>query len=157
MVALPAQPATLSGPTGPLFYENLTINLNSSNGWPYFTPANFTIPTGLTVFTIIDNDMPMEWSACLCEVHGTVRGIETINGTNVSGVSASNVAHSFVVPNLGIAVYSPGQSVVRFTVDITNPGTFIWLCTAPCGAGSDPYSTPPMGTPGYMTGTMTVR
>lgn len=157
VVAVPVNTGTPSGnPSLPTYYENLTVSINPLNGWPQYSPANFTVPTGRVVFTITDQDMPMNWTSCPCLVRGTVRNVEAINGTNVSGVSSINVAHSFVVPDLGITVYSPGQSVVRFTVNIVNPGTFVWICTAPCGAGANPYSTPPMGTAGYMAGTMTV-
>ncbi|HLY76400.1 MAG TPA: hypothetical protein VKT21_00775 [Thermoplasmata archaeon] len=137
-------------------YENLTISLNPVNGWPQYSPANFTVPTGLVIFTITDQDMPMNWSACGCVVTGTQNSLELINGTPVHVVSPNNVAHTFNVPNLGLSVYTPGQATVRFTVDLLNPGSFVWFCTAPCGAGANAYNTPPMGTPGYMTGTMTI-
>jgi len=45
---------------------------------------------------------------------------------------------------------------VQFTALLLNPGTFLWFCMAPCGTGSDPYDSPPMGVAGYMTGTMTI-
>ncbi|EQD42379.1 hypothetical protein B1B_14079, partial [mine drainage metagenome] len=108
------------------------------------------------VFTITDRDAPMNWSGCPCSVGGTLGGIEYINGTSVGRVPSSNVAHTFNIPDLGVQVLSPGQSVVQFTVDFTHAGTFAWMCMAPCGAGADPYTSPPMGTPGYMTGTLTV-
>ncbi len=98
----------------------------------------------------------MSWSGCPCSVGGTVDGLELINGTPVGIVPPDNVAHSFNVPELGIQIMSPGQSVVQFTVDIERTGQFIWFCIVPCGTGADPYDTPPMGVPGWMTGTMTV-
>jgi uncharacterized membrane protein YphA (DoxX/SURF4 family) len=156
ILALP--PSASSGPGAQsYYYENLSINLNPSNGWPQYSPANFTVPTGTVVFTITDNDSPTNWSQCPCVVSGTVGDNELINGTPAHIVSQSNVAHTFNIPSLGLSTYSPGLSVVRFTVYLTNPGTFQWFCMAPCGAGSNPYQTPPMGTPGYMTGTMTIR
>jgi uncharacterized membrane protein YphA (DoxX/SURF4 family) len=153
-----ATPASSSGPGAPstVAYENLTINLNLTNGWPQYTPANFTVPTGRVVFTITDNDSAVSWSQCPCVVSGTDGSVERVNGSVEHVVPSSNVAHTFNIPNLGLAVYSPGQSVVQFTVDLVNPGTFTWFCTMPCGAGVNPYTTPPMGTPGFMTGTLTV-
>lgn len=154
-----AIPSTSSpSPTGPtvVAYENLTVTLNSSNGWPQYSPANFTVPTGRVIFTITDNDSPMAWSGCPCVVDGTPGGIEEVNGTPMHVVPSSNVAHSFNVPQLGLSIYSPGQSVVRFTADLLTPGSFTWFCIAPCGAGGNPFQSPPMGTPGFMTGTMTV-
>lgn len=156
VLALP--PASSPGNASPLptSYENLTVNLNPVNGWPQFSPANFTGAPGRVIFTITDNDMPMNWSGCPCVVTGTNGSVEEINGSPTHIVSSDNVAHTFNVPRLGLSIYSPGDSVVRFTAVLLNPGTFQWFCVAPCGAGSDPYSTPPMGVAGYMSGTMTI-
>ena len=137
-------------------YVNLTININASNGWPQYSPANFSVPAGQDIFTIVDNDQPMNWTGCPCPVRGTVGNVEEINGTPVKVVPSANVAHGFAVPALGLSVWSPGGSTVQFTADLLNPGNFSWMCEVPCGAGANPYATPPMGTPGYMMGTMTV-
>jgi len=156
MVSLPASGGSSGIPGGPTTYENLTVTLNATNGWPQYSPANFTVHTGRVVFTIHDYDSPTSWPQCDCVVSGTEGGVEYINGTAVHTVPTSNVAHTFSVPDLGIAVFSPGNDSTRFTVDLINPGQFLWFCFAPCGAGSNPYSTPPMGVAGYMTGTMTI-
>jgi hypothetical protein len=156
IVAFPLQPAS-SGPplvTGPAQYVNLSVNI-APNGWPQYSPANFTIHTGEVVFTIVDNDSPMNWSGCPCAVLGTVGGVEFVNGTPVHIVSG-NVAHSFNVPDLNLAIYSPGAATTQFTVDISRTGEFVWFCVVPCGVGADPYNTPPMNVLGYMTGTITV-
>ena len=155
IVALPPTPAPGVGATT-VSYENLTVSVNPANGWPQYSPANFSVHTGLVVFTIIDRDAPMNWSPCGCVVTGTPGSTELINGTPFHVVPSDNVAHSFNVPNLGLSVYIPGLSVVKFTVDLLNPGTFEWFCTVPCGTGVNAYTTPPMGVAGYMTGLMTV-
>jgi hypothetical protein len=157
VVALPATPATSgSPPIGPVTYVNLSVNINPTNGWPQYSPANFTVPTGRVVFTIVDNDSPMAWNECPCPVDGTVGGVEMINGTAVGRVSGANVAHTLNIPVLGLQVLSPGQSTVQFAIDLVHSGEYIWYCFAPCGTGTDPYNTPPMDVPGFMTGTMTV-
>ena len=79
-----------------------------------------------------------------------------VNGSRMTNVSSDNVAHSFNVPAWHLAVYSPGLSVVTFKVDVINPGSFIWVCVVPCGQGTNAYTTPPMGSPGWMTGLITV-
>ena len=158
IVAFPIQPAA-SGPplvTGPPEYVNLSITIDPNNGWPQYSPANFTIAPGEVIFTIVDNDSPMYWPVCPCSVSGTVGGVELVNGTPIHVVSPDNVAHSFNIPALNLAVYSPGQNTTQFTVDITRSGEFVWLCVVPCGTGADPYTTPPMGVPGFMTGTISV-
>lgn len=156
IVAFPLQPES-SGPplvSGPVQYVNMSIDI-ASNGWPQFTPSNFSIHTGAVVFKIVDNDLLFNWSGCPCTVLGTVGGVELVNGTPVH-IASGNVAHSFNVPGLNLAVYTPGQSITQFTVDITRSGEFVWFCVVPCGTGADPYSTPPMNVLGFMTGTITV-
>lgn len=148
-----AQPAapTSSGPA----HMYLTIQINPADGMPQYSPANFTVPQGTVIFTIADFDDVVNWSACTCTVGGTVGGTELINGTSVSQVPTSNAAHTFTVPALGVNVVSPGGgSTVTFTLDLTQAGAFVWICNAPCG--SDGYQGTPMGTAGYMSGTMTV-
>lgn len=157
IVAFPLQPES-SGPpllTGPVTYVNLSVSV-APNGWPQYSPANFTIHTGQVVFTLVDNDSAMTWSGCPCPVQGTVGGVELINGTPVHLVAPQNVAHSFSVPALNIAVYSPGVAITQFTIDITRTGEFVWICVVPCGVGADPYTTAPMGVSGFMAGTITV-
>ena len=139
--------------TGPA-HMYLTIQINPATGWPQYSPANFTVPTGVVVFTIIDYDSPMQWTGCRCNVTGTAGGTETVNGTAVSAVSNTNVAHTFAIPSLHLNVLSPGMSTVTFTVDLTQAGTFTWYCESPCGTNG--YTGGAMSTPGYMTGTMTV-
>lgn len=156
VLAIPAAPPASAAPSGPVTYLNLTVYIDPSNGFPEYSPANFSAPMGRTVFTIVDNDSPMSWTGCPCPVTGTVGGIELINGTPFGRVPATNVAHTFNIPVLGLQVLSPGLSVVQFSVDLTSKGVFFWYCFAPCGTGANPYNTPPMGTPGYMTGALTV-
>lgn len=157
VVTLPVSPSTGSGAAnGPVHYVNLTIVLNGTNGWPQYVPANFTVPVGIALFTITDQDAPVNWSACDCVVRGTIGGTELFNNTTVRTVPSTNVAHTFTVPPLGLNVLSPGNATIQFRVNLQGPGSFTWFCLAPCGAGSDPYGTAPMGVPGYMSGTMTV-
>ncbi|HXQ49256.1 MAG TPA: hypothetical protein VN842_05745, partial [Thermoplasmata archaeon] len=157
VIAIPAAPPPQPAlPTGPIAYVNLSININPVNGWPQYSPANFSVPAGLVEFTIVDNDSPVSWSGCPCPVGGTIGGVEYINGTPVGRVPATNVAHTFNIPALGLQALTPGQSTVQFTIDVLHTGQYTWYCFAPCGTGANPYNTPPMGTTGYMTGTMTV-
>jgi uncharacterized membrane protein YphA (DoxX/SURF4 family) len=149
-------PPAGSPPAGPVYFVNLSIGVNPVNGWPQYTPANFSVPTGRVTFTITDHDAPMTWTGCPCPVSGTLGGVETINGTTTGIVPAANVAHSFNIPVGGVQVFSPGLSVVKFTVDFTRTGTLLWYCFVPCGVGADPYTSPPMGVAGYMTGTISV-
>ncbi len=145
----PPSPAS-SGPA----HMYLTVQVNPVNGQPQYSPANFTVPHGVVLFTILDFDAPVAWSGCPCNVTGTVGGTESVNGTPMSDVPSTNIAHTFTIPDLNLNVVSPGMSTVTFTVDLASPGVYTWVCVDPCG--SDGYSGAPMGVPGYMSGTMTV-
>ncbi|HEV2165624.1 MAG TPA: hypothetical protein VGS23_01395 [Thermoplasmata archaeon] len=157
VLAVPSSPAESAPSTSTsVHYVNLSVNLNATTGWPQFSPANFSVPAGPVEFTIVDNDSMMSWAGCPCPVRGTVGGTELVNGTPMRMVPGTNVAHTFNIPNLDLQILSPGQSVVQFEIVVSGPGNYTWFCIAPCGAGPDPYTTPPMNAPGYMTGTMTV-
>ena len=149
---------TTSGASPPSFavsYLNLSIDINATTGWPQYTPANFSVPSGEVFVSITDNDVPASWSGCLCNVTGTQGNVESINGSApVSLVDGQVVAHTFTVPSLGINVLSPAQSTVTFTLWLNQTGAFTWQCDDPCGA--DGYTGAPMGLPGYMSGTFTV-
>lgn len=135
-------------------YLNLTIEINNITGAPEYAPANFSLPLGHDVITIVDQDQPFNWTACLCQVTGTEGGLEWVNGTPFGWVDPANVAHTFSIPALGLNVLSPGGSTVSFALDLTTIGEYTWMCLDPCG--SNGYTGFPMGVPGYMTGTMSV-
>ncbi len=141
-----------SSPPAPA-HMYLTVQINPVTGTPQYSPANFTVPAGEVIFTIIDYDSPMAWSACPCNVSGTVGGTETVNGTSLTAVPNTNAAHTFTITSLNVNVVSPGSSTTTFTLQLS-PGTYHWVCLAPCGANG--YSGAPMGVPGWMAGTMTV-
>ncbi len=147
-------PAT-SATTTSVSYLNLTIAINATTGMPQYLPANFSVPRGEVKVTLTDEDLVANWSTCPCQVTGTVGNTESINGSApVSAVNPMDVAHTFSVPQLGINVYSPGQSTITFTLSLDRTGQFSWFCEDPCGA--DGLTGAPMGLPGYMSGTMTV-
>ncbi len=136
-------------------YLNLTIQINQTTGWPQYSPANFSVPSGEVHVKIVDQDIPASWPGCACNVTGTQGNVESINGSApVSQVSWTAVAHTFTVARLGINVLSPAQSTVTFTIWLNQTGSYAWQCVDPCGA--DGFTGAPMGVPGFMAGTMTV-
>lgn len=151
--AAPPGPGTGSGGLATSFL-NLTISVNATTGWPQYVPANFSVPRGMVEVTIVDRDLPMARPGCSCSVAGTTGGVERVNGSAVGTVSDTNVAHTFTIGALGLNVLVPGASSVSFSFEVPRAGTHEWNCLAPCGAGTDPYGAPPMGVPGYMTGTL---
>ncbi len=143
----PSTPATI------VSYVNLTVVINATNGAPQYVPANFSVPAGRVAITIADQDDAVSWAQCGCNVSGTVGGVEWLNGTPYHVMPTSNVAHTFTIGALGLNVLSPGGQTVFFEADFP-AGTYTWTCLAPCG--SDGYTGFPMGTPGWMEGTITV-
>ena len=142
---------TYSAAYGGSGFPQYVINSTSGSG----SGTNFTLPEGTVIVTITDHDAVTRYNQCVCNVQGTVGGTETLNGTPISYVSPSNVANTFDVPQLGINVLAPGQSVVSFVLDLHQVGSFRWECLAPCGSGPQGFGFP-MFTPGFMEGTMTV-
>ncbi len=136
-------------------YLNLTVRVNPTNGFPAYSPANFSVPKGEVRVKIVDTDATASFPGCDCNVTGTQGNVESVNGSApTSQIGWGNVAHTFSIPTLGVNVLSPGESTVTFTLWLNQTGAFVWLCDAPCGTNG--FEGAPMGVPGYMTGTMTV-
>ena len=155
-------PAAPAAPVHQAYQIYLTINANPANGWPQYTPANFSVPSGTLVEFVITNydngSSPV--AAQYAQVNGTVGNTMTLNGTQtVHSVNPNVVAHTFTfmsgayagfnVPIPVAAGAGGSPTVVTFQAYFNQTGTFTWNCMAPCGSG-------PMSTPGFMTGTLTV-
>jgi hypothetical protein len=145
-------------------------------------PANSTITVVINNYdsaTSLINDY-------FRQVHGTVGGIMLVNNKPMTEVSADAPGHTFTlqsppnspyplfvsVPLLGVANNAPTPVVINgnnypkpntisFQFHTGPPGSYIWHCYDPCGdtvySRSAPYGfSGPMGTTGYMAGTLTV-
>lgn len=114
-------------------------------------------------------------------VVGTVGGTETVNGRAVRSIPVNDVAHTLTLraiagnapsiylniplpavsssaPNtlhIGSGVY-PKPNVVVFTFITKGKGVYQWNCEYPCGDSVVGFGGP-MGTYGYMSGTLTVE
>ncbi len=157
--------APSSGAPATVDYLYLTIAFNPVNGMDEYFPANFTVPSNtLVVITITNYDNGTNLIAPqYSQVAGTVGGSATIwkDGSSTpqtySSVAVTDVAHTFTINQGGLHLNVPVPpagptglpTTVRFSAEFTTPGSFTWMCMAPC----DPNS---MATPGYMTGTLTV-
>jgi len=51
---------------------NLSISANATTEWPQYSPANFSVPEGTVIVSIVDDDTPVNWTGCSCDVSGTV-------------------------------------------------------------------------------------
>ncbi|MDA8343408.1 MAG: hypothetical protein M0007_14475 [Actinomycetota bacterium] len=139
------------------------------SGWPMYQPSDMTVPKGATVdMTIYSYDTGTAPLPANMAIYTKAAGVTdlTEGGQPVTTVAASDVAHTFTVPQLGINVpfgVAPTAAanseqkplVVTFTFTASKSGTFTWKCMAPCGSGSDGMGGP-MATMGYMEGTLTV-
>lgn len=146
-----------SGPriTGPV-HIYLATGFDPYTGLDKYFPANFTIPAGVDVlFTITNYDNGTNTvDPTYANVQGTVGGTATVNGRLVTSVPVTAVTHTFTIHSLNLNVpiaAAQGQTptVVSFTLHLDRSGTYTWVCMAPCDAKA-------MGTPGFMTGSMSV-
>ena len=147
----------------------MTGGMIKHSGWPIYQPSDFTVPKGATVdMTIYNYDDGTAALPSSMAIYSKATGVTNLTegGQPVTTVAASDVAHTFTVPQLGINVpfgVAPAPAangekqplVVTFSFKATKAGTFTWKCMAPCGSGSDGMSGP-MATMGYMEGNLTV-
>lgn len=163
-----------SSPTATLtVHESLVIlpgALTGRKGWPEFVdsadidlPANATVD--LTIYSFDTGPSPLPKGLPYDKVSGTIKGVETVNGTSVTSVPNATLAHTFTVPDLGLNIAVPAATtakggvidpaVVVASFHLSKKGTFTWQCYAPCGTGQNGMGGPMM-TPGYMTGKVVV-
>ena len=111
---------------------------------------NITIAAGTTVtfvLTSIDTAINENFS-------GTVPTPFTVYNDTANGVIASNytkgqslfmqMGHTFTINSMGVNVPIPPDTIVKFNLTFSNPGTYEYVCLTPCGPG--------MGVNGYMQG-----
>ena len=58
------------------------------------------------------------------------------------------ISHTLTIPDLQVNIPIPPSTMVVFTYTFSSPGTYLYLCTTPCGPG--------MGLTGYMQGYINV-
>ena len=76
-------------------------------------------------------------------------------GQNTTSVPASELAHTFTIPQLGINIPAVAGSTVIADIEIHQSGNFTWICLTPCGLG-DNGTLGAMDAPGWMTGNIVV-
>lgn len=113
------------------------------------------------------------------KVHGTVGGTMTVDGKTAKGTDPDAVGHTFTLraaptnqTPLFVSVPLPATAddaplvkgtnyvaphVVRFSFITGSKGEYVWNCEFPCGDGYYAKFGGPMGTRGYMSGTLTVE
>ena len=151
-------------------HEAMTIitgGMINASDWPFFLPGSVTVPAGstvdMTIYSYDDGTAPLPASLANYAKASGVTDL-TENGTPVSSMDPSAVAHTWTVPALGINVpigVMPSTTgakkplVVKFSFKVSKTGSFEWQCMAPCGSGSDGMEGA-MATQDAMKGTFTV-
>jgi hypothetical protein len=160
--------------------ETMDTAWNSSMAQPEFeiVGANGTYPAAhiylpdhtLIQLTIISYDTATADSTDQeGQVTGTVGGtVYMVNGTSASGMDVSQhwgenvtsipgamLAHTFSIPQLGINIPVVGGDLEIAYLNISQAGTFQWLCITPCGFGPTGMQGA-MSQFGWMDGEVTV-
>ena len=160
--------------------EIMDTGWNSSLAQPQFSvveangtqsSAHIYLPVHTLIqLTIISYDTPTAGSTDQeGKVTGTVGGtVYLVNGTSASGMDVSQhwgknvtsvpgamLAHTFSVPQLGLNIPGVGGDLEIAYLNISQTGTFQWLCYTPCGFGPTGMQGA-MAQPGWMEGQVTV-
>ena len=151
--------------------------------WVSFSSDNLVVPANSAVtvtFSQYDTGGKLN-NPYFARVVGTVGDTASVNGKTVTSVPANRVGHTFTLreiagnaPYLFINVPLPAVSdkapnvvhighgsypqpqVVTFTFLTKGKGVYLWNCEYPCGSSVAGFGGP-MGTYGYMSGTLTVK
>lgn len=184
LAASSAPAKTASGASGPYqltLVEAMNGHWNATSSEPIFyvlgsggqllSSEDIQLPSHTLIdLTIVAYDMPTPGiPAQYSAVEGTVGGtMHLINGSaammggepmdwgqTVSSVPVASMAHTFTVQKLGINVPVVGMDTMAAQLYLNQTGSFTWQCMAPCGTDASGWGGP-MGTPGWMSGTITV-
>jgi hypothetical protein len=138
-----------------------------SENWPaYVASSSLHVPADTLVTVTIRNfdlgDATMPADSPLLKVQGTAGNTASFDGQPYAALGATQVAHTFTIPQLGINVPIPGDAhnnasylTVTFSFHTGKAGTYVFQCFAPCGTGSSGFEGP-MASMAYMRGTLTV-
>jgi len=141
---------------------NLSVVINQPGyhqDWPAYAPSTVVVPAhSLVTITIRNYDL-----GDTATVQGVVGGVAYADGHAYSALAPEKVAHTFTVPQLGLNVPVPGDTLtgkpyveVSFTFRTGAAGSYYYRCFDPCGTGAIGWQGP-MVTRGYMLGTLTVQ
>ncbi len=173
--------SSASGPYQLTLVEAMNGHWNATSSEPIFyvlgsdgqllSSEDIQLPSHTLIdITIVAYDMPTPGiPAQFSSVQGTVGGtMQLINGTaamlggeptdwgrTVSSVPLASMAHTFTIQKLGINIPVVGMDTESAQFYLNQTGTFTWQCMAPCGTDASGWGGP-MGTPGWMSGTITV-
>ncbi len=112
--------------------------------------ANLTLPKYATAAGTQNNSVTVVSNDNVNSSQGAA-GILVNGGETASSFNASEIAHTFTIPQLGINIPIAPLSTVVAYFTINQTGTFTWFCQTECGYGARGVLGA-MSTPGWMTG-----
>ncbi|HVC32973.1 MAG TPA: hypothetical protein VNL16_05635 [Chloroflexota bacterium] len=166
-----APSASASSSPIPLYLTLVSDAMTGKKDWPAYVPTDLTVPAHSTIAVRIvqfdDGAAPLPANSPYAKVTGVVGGSATAQALTATDpnnpgapkayqeLAVSDVAHTFTVDGLKINVPLPVSAVVSFSFESGDPGTFHWMCMAPCGGDPQGYGTA-MYRANYMMGTLRV-
>lgn len=166
----PGTAGAASGTTN-LYLALVTGRMIGKKGWPAYLPTELTVPAHSTINVRIvqfdDGTAPLPAGSPYAKVTGVVDGTATAQhlttadpnqpgqSTTYQSLDPKDVAHTFTIEKLKVNVPLPVSSIVTFSFQTGAPGTYAWMCMAPCGDEPQGYGGA-MARPGYMQGSLRV-
>ncbi len=177
---LPNTSAEYPGPAGATNVLIEDDGVTQEEGWPFYWPSTtIQLPANSLVTIRVKqydgSDAP--WNDFWTQVHGTVDGTATYNGTAKESLNPADVAHTFTihsypeggqptvflsvplkgVPNnaKNLANGYPKPEIIEFSFITGAPGEYIWNCEDPCGDSYRDFGGV-MQARGWMSGKITV-
>ena len=157
---------------GPVVDVNFTTVAAVGSGdhpnWVGYLPTTFVkVPPNATVRVTVDQQDGASGARNPYQalVRGTIGNSMMVNGKTMKAIDPADAAHTFAVPDLGVAVPllgvadnapSGASNKVVFSFKVPASGIFHWQCFVPCAAGTLYGNGGPMQTLGYMDGQIEV-
>ena len=168
--------AAPAGSAASAVHVELTIVTGDMIGrteYPAFIPSDIVLPANSTVVVTVTNFDDATPLAKGTEQYARAQGIvgdtftvtpidpKSPNGSagataTLSALDPNAVSHTLTAPGLGLNVPIAPHARVTFTIQTGAPGTYVWHCFDPCGAGATGWGTAMKAMSGYMEGTITV-
>ena len=157
----------------PLYLTLVSDAMTGKKDWPAYVPTDLTVPAHSTIAVRIvqfdDGAASLPDNSAYAKVSGVVGGTATAQSvaltdpnnpgapTSYQELASKDVSHTFTVTGNGLSlnVPLPVSSIVSFSFETGEPGTYAWMCMAPCG-GEPQGLGGAMARPGYMQGTLRV-
>jgi plastocyanin len=134
-----AVPTAATNSTGPGLNDN---NITVSSG----TSVKFVVTD---IDTAVNQNYSSKLSTPFTVYNDTNSGVISSQYSAGQSVAMMEMAHTFSIPQLGVLVPMPPDTIIEFSLTFSTPGVYLYTCITPCGSG--------MGIFGYMEGYVIVN